>query len=1835
MAAPQGGEIVAGQGSITAPSSSMTQIQQLSNNMVVDWSSFDVAVNERVQFTQPSSTSAALNRINGTTPSQIFGSIDANGLIFLMNQNGVIFGESARINVGGLVVTDLDVNSDRFMSGDYQLESLGMLNGSIVNRGIISASTGGVSLVSDTGVINEGQILATAGNINLAVANTATLDFDGDGLLQFNVSGDVIENAQSLDAAISNSGEIMATGGDVLISGQVARGVFTNVVNNSGVIKATRVLNEGGVVMLTGSASNINNSGTLDVSGNEAGDVIVNAENITHTGLIDASANNGNAGNITLQSSADTFLQGQSVIAAQADNGTGGTVNVLGNRVGLFDQSSINVSGVTGGGVVLIGGDYQGSNTAIQNASQTYVATDVSISADAIDEGNGGKVIVWADNTTQYYGDISAQGGSLSGNGGFVEVSGKGWLDFSGYVDTSAINGEFGTLLLDPKNIIIENAGAGVATATVSFADAADPGPDSRFDGDSLAALDSNILLQASNDITINEAIPATATTGKMLTMQAGRSILINANLTTNNADITLIANETAANGVVDADRDLGDAVITMADGTTIDAGSGNISITLSTGAGLTNSSSGDITLETLTTTGDVTVANNGTTAGSDVLQDQNSTTVGGITANNITLSSANGGIGTTGAINTTTTTSLSLTTGGVGSTGNISIAETVAGLISKLSITTDASVQSIDLTAASWTVDAPLDLGVDTLALRASDASGDIAGNDTASNILAASAITLENQTIAGAADIGYVGNTAHIVYISTPDLTGITGGAFNINNAVEFSDLTLELDPSTANNVYAIAAGGNQTVTIADVNNVGIQFAFADTSPSDVNITLHNTAPGSGATHADIEIRDGDINAGAGTVSLISDSQDIIQQSSGSVITAGSLLLSAARHITVDAVVSSIAAVSSGAGDIDIGNTGALNVTAVGPDALGNTVTGISTGNGTITIASTGTITVSEDISNTGNNDISITSSAGDIEGVAGVNGVISTTDPAATILLDAFGGIGLLNPIKTSATILDLTTNGTTTLGDIAIENAIALDIGNVALSVNGSGHIFDISASSITVGTNSDLGSNTVFLRSTVGNIDDGSAGAAGNTLTASALGLESAGFIDVSTVASNVEAIANGTIRIDSSYSAGDFTIGGVDAAFSGVNTLANQAITITSADANLVISEAINAGSGAISLTTTDSGAANYNIGGAATVTAGGGLTANADGSINLLTDLQSTGGLTLTTAGDNAAGNITIVDVGDIDTGSVSITTNGANATARTVDLTALSWEINGAFAVAGIVTNIDLNLTATETLADPTTKPHGIFNATGGGADTISATGVLTLTSATGIGTSLAGATAVSDILVSSAGLALATTGAAAAGDIHVDATGTALSLSSVSTDASGQTISITGDSIDLAGSFGDANDTINLTAATGNIFTSAGTVTANSLTLNAAGGIGIGGLGLVNTAANSLDLTSAGTAGAGAITLTNGGAAIIVNASTAAASAEVVTLTADSFELASSFGDANDTISLTATTGDIFTSSGTVTASSLILDAAGGIGIGGAVNTAAGSLSLTTAGNDAAGNITIVDSGDLSTASVSVVTNGTNTATRTVDLTAQSWQISGAFAVTGTATNIDLKLTATELSAAVPPHGIYNAGGADSISATGTITLTSATGIGSLGSPIKLTAGGIALATSGVGVDGNIYVDATGSTLSLGAVSTDASAQTVDLTADEWVLAGAIGNATDSLTLTASVGNIYSTSGTVTANVLTLNAAGGIGIGGLNRVDTAANNLILITNGVDTAGNIIVVDAGDLSTSNVSVTANGANAGTRVVDLIAKSWQVDSFFGVTSLGTIDLSL
>jgi filamentous hemagglutinin family protein len=201
---PENGQVVGGAGSISQ-SGALTQVNQSSAALAINWDSFNVGAAEIVQFVQPGTSAVALNRITGGGASEIFGRIDANGSVFLVNTAGVVFAEGSQINVANLVVSGLDMTVEDFMAGNYELAANG-LPGAVINHGTIAAASGGSVVLVGGQVVNTGLIRANYGRVTLAGAEAGYVDFDGNGLLRFEVTGELQQKLEGADAAVTNSG---------------------------------------------------------------------------------------------------------------------------------------------------------------------------------------------------------------------------------------------------------------------------------------------------------------------------------------------------------------------------------------------------------------------------------------------------------------------------------------------------------------------------------------------------------------------------------------------------------------------------------------------------------------------------------------------------------------------------------------------------------------------------------------------------------------------------------------------------------------------------------------------------------------------------------------------------------------------------------------------------------------------------------------------------------------------------------------------------------------------------------------------------------------------------------------------------------------------------------------------------------------------------------------------------------------------------------------------------------------------------------------------------------------------------------------------------------------------------------------------------------------------------------------------------------------------------------------------------------------------------------------------------------------------------------------------
>ena len=302
QAMPSGGTIRSGNGSIVEQGQTMT-VQQNSNRMAIDWTQFNIAKNETVRYAQPDKNAVALNRVTGGQQSLIEGNLNANGHVFLVNPNGVVFGKNASVDVGGLVASTARLADDTMNRFGSSQDSLNLAvdnenNAAVINEGTIKAQ-GGLVALHASNVENSGTIANDGGTVALTAAKNLNLSSDADGKLNFTVDG-TLARAQSL-----NSGTLKADGGYVVMTAKSAGDVLSTVVNNSGTIEAkTLRKNEKGQILLDGGDNGqVEVSGTLDASGTEEGQdagsiKAIGQKTIVHDGTLLLARGNVNGGKI-------------------------------------------------------------------------------------------------------------------------------------------------------------------------------------------------------------------------------------------------------------------------------------------------------------------------------------------------------------------------------------------------------------------------------------------------------------------------------------------------------------------------------------------------------------------------------------------------------------------------------------------------------------------------------------------------------------------------------------------------------------------------------------------------------------------------------------------------------------------------------------------------------------------------------------------------------------------------------------------------------------------------------------------------------------------------------------------------------------------------------------------------------------------------------------------------------------------------------------------------------------------------------------------------------------------------------------------------------------------------------------------------------------------------------------------------------------------------------------------------------------------------------------------------------------------------------------------------
>ncbi|HAK6119924.1 TPA: filamentous hemagglutinin N-terminal domain-containing protein, partial [Salmonella enterica] len=603
---PVGGQVVAGQGSISTSGNQMT-IHQGTHGLVTNWNSFDIGQNHTVQFVQPDSSAVALNRVTGGHESQILGTLTANGQVMLVNPAGVMFGKGAKVNTAGLLASTKNISTEDFMAGRYTFSGGSHPGAEIVNQGSLTTTKGGYIVLAADRVRNSGSITTPSGKTVLAAADRVTLQLDNTGLASVSVNGSVV------NALVENSGLIAATNGQVYLTARGKDMLLNTVVNNSGTVEARGLNQRGGEIVLDGG-----DSGVASQSG---------------------------------------------MLLADSETGRGGKITVQGANIHLAGGSRASATGRTGGGGVYVGGGWQGKDVAIRNASKVVMDKSATIDVSATESGNGGSAVLWSDDYTNFRGTVLARGGLQGGDGGRVETSSHHNLQAFGDVDASALNGRGGNWLLDPFDISIVSGSTdtninegtsnnGIFTPDSAGSQVSNNTINARLNNGTSVTIKTAKENSGSNqwgNITVNADISHTATNNVSLTLNADGNINItnhnitsssgkldvnlsgagshdgtitlnNASITTNGGNITLGQPDSSASGGLNISITNKTVLNAAAASNPSAATNGNITLTANNGMTLSNASlkGNNVTINASSGASDALVINNASSLTAD-----------------------------------------------------------------------------------------------------------------------------------------------------------------------------------------------------------------------------------------------------------------------------------------------------------------------------------------------------------------------------------------------------------------------------------------------------------------------------------------------------------------------------------------------------------------------------------------------------------------------------------------------------------------------------------------------------------------------------------------------------------------------------------------------------------------------------------------------------------------------------------------------------------------------------------------------------------------------------------------------------------------------------------------------------------------------------------------------------------------------------------------------------------------------------------------------------------------------------------------------------------------
>ena len=503
-------------------------------NQFHSFESFSLNATESANFIAPTSVQNIVAKVNGAAPSVIDGTLQVTDSgsdpnLYLMNSSGILFGPNASLNLPGsftaTTAEEIGFEQGWFGSG---IEDIDTIAGLPTGDFVLTSSKSSTEFHSDVEI--AGTAIPRTAISGTAVPGTAvpgTISNEG------NLAVRAGENISLLGSSVTNAGTLSAPSGNITLAAAPSDTLI-------------KLRQPNGLITLEFEPLDSSNHASItDLPALLTGGERRSTElSIAEDGTAALSRSSPTAGTLSVSGS----LSATGILPEHS----GGNISLAGRDVAL-NNATLAATGANGGGTIRIGGDYKGQST-LPSAQTTVVDAETTLLASAISRGNGGRVIVWANDTTQYLGVAEARGGEAAGNGGFVEISGKRTLFFDGVVDTHARNGEAGSLLLDPENINIINGRTALDDEQVLDGQVLRPDVSSNngeglltISEGTLASLsgDTNITLEASNNITVsplNDGVLAFAPGTGTVTFRADADADGNGDIVMSDPTTTLIA---------------------------------------------------------------------------------------------------------------------------------------------------------------------------------------------------------------------------------------------------------------------------------------------------------------------------------------------------------------------------------------------------------------------------------------------------------------------------------------------------------------------------------------------------------------------------------------------------------------------------------------------------------------------------------------------------------------------------------------------------------------------------------------------------------------------------------------------------------------------------------------------------------------------------------------------------------------------------------------------------------------------------------------------------------------------------------------------------------------------------------------------------------------------------------------------------------------------------------------------------------------------------------------------------------------------------------------------